>query len=442
MLLNPCNFQQTQINTRRKQEKPSTISLCEAPCEICLLQVEPLCTTNFLPRPCWDLITAKNQLFQLCRLDQRLKQTCGSICSLGVIVEAPAVFCQHLSFENTLGLRQVQVQSILNPSRSTPTHTTTWHTEENKKTFNQFSLRGTQWNLPSSSLATWHHELFATMPLGSENSVWKPTLPGVTTGSRLEANLRLHLLLGCHCRSTCSVLPESICRKHLGTTTSPGTIHLKPIQVNSNSYDNFTHRRKQENLQPILSARHPLKWAFFKLDHLAPWSFCHAAAGIRGQLRRSKTSMGEELKHAINSIASKSKRRATAILGRLGPANATLSPAAISSVEVEGVWHVAPSALSWSLWSSSFGMPFAHRSFGQAPSGSCCQAAAAICERLPKCNPSSCVDWLKACRRSSAPCAACVGRPKDLSKTQWDCDTWRYTVYQWYRTRRCRKFQK
>ena len=193
MLLNPCNFQQTQINTRRKQEKPSTISLCEAPCEICLLQVEPLCTTNF----------------------------------------------------------------------------------------------------------------FATPLLGSDYSQ-KSTLPAVSPGSTLEANLRLHLLLGCHCRSTCSVLPASIFRKHLGTTTSPGTIHLKPIQVNSNSYDNLTHRRKQENLQPILSARHPVKSAFFKFSHLAPRTFCHDAAGIWEQRLKTNSSRSDDWLKAWSKSAAPS----------------------------------------------------------------------------------------------------------------------------------------
>jgi len=63
--------------------------------EICLLQVEPLGTMQFLPRCCWDLITASEiQLFQERRLAQGFKQICGSICSLRLSVEAPAVFCQ------------------------------------------------------------------------------------------------------------------------------------------------------------------------------------------------------------------------------------------------------------------------------------------------------------------------------------------------------------
>ena len=94
--LNSENIQRKQIHTSNKARKPSTISLCEAPSEICLLQVEPLGTTNFLPRCCWDLRTdSEIQLFQLCRLAQGFKQICGAICSLGVFVEAPAVFCQH-----------------------------------------------------------------------------------------------------------------------------------------------------------------------------------------------------------------------------------------------------------------------------------------------------------------------------------------------------------
>ena len=105
--LNSCNFQQTQINTRRKQENPSTISLCEALPEICLLQVEPLGTTNVLPRCCWDLMTVgKIQVFQLCPLAQGFKQICRSICSFRVFVEAPAVFCQKQPVESTLGLGQ------------------------------------------------------------------------------------------------------------------------------------------------------------------------------------------------------------------------------------------------------------------------------------------------------------------------------------------------
>ena len=113
-------------NRRRKQENlqhhPSTISLCQALIEICLLQVEPLGTTNFLPCPCWDLRTvSKIQLFQQRRLIQCLKQICSSICSFRVCVEAPAVFCQNQSVEKMLGRRHVHVHSILNPSRLIPT---------------------------------------------------------------------------------------------------------------------------------------------------------------------------------------------------------------------------------------------------------------------------------------------------------------------------------
>ena len=111
--LNSNDFQQKQINTS-KSRKPSNNSLCEAPHEICLLQVQPLGITNFLPRCCWDLIAVgKIQVFQLCRLAQGFKQSCGAICSSRVFVEAPAVFCLKQSVENTLGLRQVQVP---NPS--------------------------------------------------------------------------------------------------------------------------------------------------------------------------------------------------------------------------------------------------------------------------------------------------------------------------------------
>ena len=127
MLVNSNNFQQRKINTRRKQENPSTISLCKAPTEICLLQVEPLGTTNFLPRCCWDPRTVvEKQHFQLCRLAQRFKQICGALCSLRFFVEAPAVFCQNQSLESMLGRWLSRgIHSILNAPQSTPTPMTT-----------------------------------------------------------------------------------------------------------------------------------------------------------------------------------------------------------------------------------------------------------------------------------------------------------------------------
>ena len=110
--LNSENIQRKQIHASNKARKPSTISLCEAPSEICLLQVEPLGTTKFLPRCCWDLRTVtENQLFQQRRLTQNFKQICGAICSLGVFVEAPGVFCQNQSVKNTFGLQNVKVSS-------------------------------------------------------------------------------------------------------------------------------------------------------------------------------------------------------------------------------------------------------------------------------------------------------------------------------------------
>ncbi len=84
--------------------------------------------------------------------------------------------------------------------------------------------------------------------------------------------------------------------------------------------------------------------------------------------------------------------------------------------------------------SSSSGMLGAH-SFGQAPSGSCCQAAGGIWEHALKLNSSSSGDWLNACRRSGAPSAPFVSVSKHLQrfvrinrlKGCWDCDTCRYT---------------
>ena len=58
--------------TLKKKRKPSSISLCEALCEICLLQVQPLGTMQFLPRCCGDPRTeAKIQDF-----NGRRAQTC------------------------------------------------------------------------------------------------------------------------------------------------------------------------------------------------------------------------------------------------------------------------------------------------------------------------------------------------------------------------------
>ena len=239
--------------TPQKTRKPSSISPYEVLQEICLLQVEPLGTTNFLPRPCWDLIAeGKIQVFQLCRLAQGFKQICGSICSLRVSVEAPAVLCQNQSGRKDVGTRtkfmnvpdHLKPVSVNSNSYDKFTNLTMllnlnnfqerqMHAAENKKTLKHFSLRGTPRNMPSSSGATWHYEFFATPLLGSDCRRKDPSFPAVSTGSRLQANLRVHLLLACLCRSTCSALSESI---SVGKATSPRTFHLKPIQVNSNSY--------------------------------------------------------------------------------------------------------------------------------------------------------------------------------------------------------------
>jgi len=46
-----------QLPTPKKTRKPSTISLCEALIEICLLQVEPIGSMQFLPRCYRDPMT-------------------------------------------------------------------------------------------------------------------------------------------------------------------------------------------------------------------------------------------------------------------------------------------------------------------------------------------------------------------------------------------------
>ena len=103
------NFRQRQINTGRQQENLQPFLSARHCLEICLLQVEPLGTTQFFPRFCWDLRTAtKIQLFQLCRLAQGFKQICGAIRSFRFCAEAPGVFCQKQSVENMLGRRRLR----------------------------------------------------------------------------------------------------------------------------------------------------------------------------------------------------------------------------------------------------------------------------------------------------------------------------------------------
>ena len=158
------------------------------------------------------------------------------------------------------------IQSILNPSRPPPTHTTTSpiYTNLNSdniqqrqintdtriltwKPLNQFSLRGTFWNLPSSSGATWHYELFAMPLLGSDYSRKDPSFPAVSTGSRLQANLRLHLLLACLRWSTCSVLSESICRKHVETAISAGIQSILNLNLSRSTPTHTSTSHPQEN---------------------------------------------------------------------------------------------------------------------------------------------------------------------------------------------------
>ena len=111
--LNSDNIQQGQRGAEKKQENlchSLPISLCEALCEICLLQVEPLGTTDFLPCCRGDLRTAKKiQVFQQRQMTQRLQKIWCSICTFRVSAETPAVFCQNQSAEKTLRQQQVQV---------------------------------------------------------------------------------------------------------------------------------------------------------------------------------------------------------------------------------------------------------------------------------------------------------------------------------------------
>ena len=76
-------------------------------------------------------------------------------------------------------------------------------------------------------------------------------------------------------------------------------------------------------------------------------------------------------------------------------------------------------------------------SFGQAPSGTFCHAAAGIWLQPLKPKFSSCVDWLNAWSRSAAPSAPFVSVSKhlqcfvrnNLSKTPSDSDKCRYTIH-------------
>ena len=172
--------------------------------------------------------------------------------------------------------------------------------------------------MPLAASARRHLEVDATLLRGCAHSHKNPSFPAVSTDSKLEANLRRPLLLscydqstflGCQRRSTCSVLSASICRKKSWDYDKCRyTIHLKLIQINSNSYDNFTNltlmllnsnnfqprqmhaAENKKTPQPFLSARHWRKSASFKWSHLALRTFCHAAAGICEQLAKYKSS--------------------------------------------------------------------------------------------------------------------------------------------------------
>ena len=253
-----------------------------------------------------------------------------------VRIMSESIWRKHLGTSASAG-----IQSISNPSRSTPTHTTNsqiwrcfWNrttsngdkkgAAKNKKNFNHFSLRGTQRILPPSSWATWRRWVFATPLLGSDYSRKDPSLPAVSTGSGLQINLRLQLHLACDCRSTCSVLSESICWKDVGKARSAGIqsilnpcrstqTHTRTSQIwrcfwnrTTSNRDKKRRCKKQEKLQPFLSARHWEKFAFFKLSHLAPLSLCHAPAGIWLQKRRSKSSSSGDWLNASNKSAAPS----------------------------------------------------------------------------------------------------------------------------------------
>ena len=171
----------------------------------CPPQLRPGAIRKLLPDCCGDLRPViKFKLFQQHRLAQGLQKICGSICSFRV-KKAPAVFCQNQPVENTLGLQQVQVyipskthpgqlQLIRQLHRSIQIWTRTTSNidkkalKKNKKTFNHFSLRGTDRDLPA---------------LPSQN---------YAATASLESD----------CWSTCSVLSESSCQKDIETAISAG----------------------------------------------------------------------------------------------------------------------------------------------------------------------------------------------------------------------------
>ena len=140
----------------------------------CPPQLRPGAIRKLLPGCCGDVLTAaKIQLFQQGRLTQRLKQICGSICTLHFFVEAPA-FCHNQPVESTLGLgqskgtitypgqlrltRQLHHSDDAPKLEQLPTETNKYIYVETRKpstsSFNHFWLRGTIWNLPFSSGAT------------------------------------------------------------------------------------------------------------------------------------------------------------------------------------------------------------------------------------------------------------------------------------------------
>ena len=338
MLLNSCNFQQRQMHAAEKKKTFNHFSLrgtlWNLPSSSWAtwhyeLFATPLLGSDYSSKKTTLPAAATGSTLQVnLRLHMHLACLCRSSCS----VLSETICWKDVgkaTSPGTFHLKPIQVnsnsytttsQNLTMPLNSCNFQQRQIHVAKNKKTFaHVFSLRGTRRNLPSSTWATWHYELFATPLLGSENSRLKATLPAAATGSTLQVNLRLHMHLACLCRSSCSVLSESICWKDVGKARSAGIqpilnpsrstpTHIRQLHKSDDApklvqlpTETNTHRRKQENLQPFFSARHEQKFAFFKLSHLAPLSLCHAPAWMREQPWRSKETKLQHCKVVKNS---------------------------------------------------------------------------------------------------------------------------------------------
>ena len=221
--INTVQYPLSTYTVEKNTQTPYTVTIslsCEALIEIYLLQPWPLRTTQLLPCSCRDLTTSSEiHRFELLRAAQSSEQICGTLCILAV--EAPAVLVQGQVIQQ---IPQKKGWHWPWTGRNLPNEiNTSWYStqytlwKKHSEHLQPFlSLRGTQWNLPSSTLATSHHAA-ASMQLPEFDNIGRNArLPAPASGRELRADLR-HPPLGL--RSTCSVGPRS---SHTTTSQKKG----------------------------------------------------------------------------------------------------------------------------------------------------------------------------------------------------------------------------